>query len=294
MLHLSGISKTYPGNVPALQNINLDIPKGMFGLLGPNGAGKSSLMRTLATLQEPDTGSITFDGIDVLKDRTALRRTLGYLPQHFGAYPRTSVLAMLTHFAALKGIHGKQRDQVLKGLLVKTNLWDARHRSIDKFSGGMRQRYGIAQALIGNPKLIIVDEPTAGLDPAERRRFHNLLVELGADVVVLLSTHIVDDVEDICPHIAIMGRGKILLVGEAKALIQSLEGRLWILEGATKEQLADIRARHRVLSTRVKTGGTEVRLLADTPPAGAVAARATLEDVYFRSLLEHDQLSGLE
>lgn len=293
MLQLSALSKTYPGNIPALQNIHLSIGKGMFGLLGPNGAGKSSLMRTLATLQEPDTGSVTFDGIDVLKDKTALRRVLGYLPQQFGAYPRTSALAMLKHFAALKGIKGRECDRVVETLLVKTNLWDARHRSIDKFSGGMRQRYGIAQALIGDPKLIIVDEPTAGLDPAERRRFHNLLVELGADVVVLLSTHIVDDVEDICPNIAILAGGKILLSGESKTLVHHLEGKLWTLT-AQKTQLPQLRQQHRVISTRVKTDGVEVRILADTQPAGATAAQPMLEDVYFRALLEHGQLSGLE
>jgi ABC-2 type transport system ATP-binding protein len=293
MLHLSGVSKTYPGNIPALQDVHLDIRKGMFGLLGPNGAGKSSLMRTLATLQAPDTGSICFDGIDVLRDKMALRKVLGYLPQQFGAYPRTSALEMLRHFAALKGIRGRQGEQVVEHLLVKTNLWEARHRSIDKFSGGMKQRYGIAQALIGQPKLIIVDEPTAGLDPAERRRFHNLLVELGADVVVLLSTHIVDDVEDICPQIAIMGQGRILCAGESKALIEQLDGKLWVLT-SDKARLAELQKRYRVVSTRVKTEGLEVRVQADTPPAGAVAARPTLEDVYFCVLLEHGQLSGLE
>ena len=195
MLNLTGISKTYPGGVQALQDIHLDVPRGMFGLLGPNGAGKSTLMRTIATLQQPDRGSITFNGIDILQDKTALRRTLGYLPQEFGAYPRTSALAMLRHLAALKGIHGSQQQQVVENLLVKTNLWDARNKSIDKFSGGMKQRYGIAQALLGNPTLLIVDEPTAGLDPAERRRFLNILAEVGEETVVILSTHIVDDVE---------------------------------------------------------------------------------------------------
>ncbi len=293
MLNLSGLSKTYPGNIPALQNINLNIQKGMFGLLGPNGAGKSTLMRTLATLQEPDAGSITFDGIDVRREKNALRKVLGYLPQEFGAYPRTSATDMLNHFAALKGIHGKQRKQIVETLLVKTNLWEARHRSVDKFSGGMKQRYGIAQALIGSPKLIIVDEPTAGLDPAERRRFQNLLVELGADVVVLLSTHIVDDVEDICPQLAIMGQGKILLAGESSALIKGLEGKLWTLV-TEKARLAELRTRHRIISTRFKSGSLEVKVLADTQPPGMVAAQPTLEDVYFCALLENNQLSELE
>lgn len=293
MLKLSGLSKTYPGNIPALQNLDLEVQKGMFGLLGPNGAGKSTLMRTVATLQEPDAGSITFDGIDVLENKTALRRVLGYLPQEFGAYPRTSAVAMLRHFAALKGIHSKERDAAVENVLVKTNLWDARHRRVDQFSGGMKQRYGIAQALIGDPKLIIVDEPTAGLDPAERRRFQNLLGELGTDVVVLLSTHIVDDVEDICPRIAIMGRGKILLAGESNALIKRLEGRLWNLM-TEKAQLVELRARHRVVSTRFKSGSLEVRVLADTQPAGMAAARPTLEDVYFCALIENDLPAELE
>src|SRR5262245_12887994 len=188
MLNLTGISKTYPGGVHAMQDIHLDVPRGMFGLLGPNGAGKSSLMRTIATLQQPDSGAIAFNGIDILQDKTALRRTLGYLPQEFGAYPRTSALAMLKYLAALKGIHGAQQRQVVENLLVKTNLWDARNKSIDKYSGGMKQRYGIAQALLGNPALLIVDEPTAGLDPAERRRFLNILAEVGEETVVILST----------------------------------------------------------------------------------------------------------
>jgi ABC-type multidrug transport system ATPase subunit len=293
MLKLSGLSKTYPGNIPALQNINLEIQRGMFGLLGPNGAGKSTLMRTVATLQEPDAGSITFAGINVLKEKPALRKVLGYLPQEFGAYPRTSALTMLRHFAALKGIHGKQREAVVENILVKTNLWDARHRRVDRFSGGMKQRYGIAQALIGDPKLIIVDEPTAGLDPAERRRFQNLLVEIGTDVIVLLSTHIVDDVEDICPHVAIMGQGKILLAGESNALIKGLEGKLWSLV-AEKAQLPEIRARHSVVSTRFKSGSLEVRVLADSQPAGMAAARPTLEDVYFCTLIENSLPAELE
>ena len=193
-----------------MQDIHLNVPRGMFGLLGPNGAGKSTLMRTIATLQQPDRGSITFNGIDILKDKTALRRTLGYLPQEFGAYPRTPAVTMLKYIAALKGIHGNQQQQIVENLLVKTNLWDARHKSIDKFSGGMKQRYGIAQALLGNPTLLIVDEPTAGLDPAERRRFQNILAEVGEETAVILSTHIVDDVTELCSQFAIMGLGRIL------------------------------------------------------------------------------------
>jgi ABC-type multidrug transport system ATPase subunit len=293
MLYLSDVSKTYPGNIPALQNVNLTISKGLFGLLGPNGAGKSTLIRTMATLQEPDSGTITFDGIDVLKDKNGLRKVLGYLPQQFGAYPRTSAVEMLRHFAALKGIHSGKREQVVERLLVKTNLWEVRNRSINQFSGGMKQRYGIAQALIGDPKLIIVDEPTTGLDPLERRRFQNLLAELGTEVVVLLSTHIVDDVEEICPQLAILGRGKILLSGDSKVLVESLKGKLWTL-AIEKAQLVELQAQYRVISTRLKSGGLEVRILADTPPAGSLPARPTLEDVYFCTLLENNQLSELE
>lgn len=286
MLQISGLTKTYPGNVSALQDVSLGIDKGMFGLLGPNGAGKSTLMRTLATLQEPDAGTITFDGINVLKDKNALRQVLGYLPQEFGAYPRTSATDMLKHFAALKGIHGKQRDEVVEAVLLKTNLWDVRRRRVDQFSGGMKQRYGIAQALIGDPKLIIVDEPTAGLDPAERRRFQNLLVELGKEVVVLLSTHIVDDVEDICPRIAVMGRGKILVAGESDVLIRNLQGKLWSAL-REKSELPELRAQHRVVSTRLKPNGIEVRVLSDTQPARMQLAQPSLEDVYFSALVEN-------
>jgi ABC-type multidrug transport system ATPase subunit len=293
MLKLSGLSKTYPGNIPALQDIHLTIEKGMFGLLGPNGAGKSTLMRTIATLQEPDTGSITFDGIDALRDKNSLRQALGYLPQEFGAYPRTSAASMLKHFAALKGIHGQDRDCVVEDVLVKTNLWDVKDRSVDKFSGGMKQRYGIAQALLGNPKLIIVDEPTAGLDPVERRRFQNLLVELGEEVVVLLSTHIVDDVEDICPRIAIMAQGRILLTGESAALVSSLKGKLWSCL-SQRSQLAELRSKHRVVSTRIRAGGVEVKVFQDDSPQSMSAAEPKLEDVYFNALLANDISVELE
>ena len=293
MLNLTGISKTYPGGVPALQNVHLDVPKGMFGLLGPNGAGKSSLMRTIATLQQPDSGAITFNGIDVLQNKTALRRTLGYLPQEFGAYPRISALAMLKYLAALKGIHGNHQQQVVENLLVKTNLWDARHKSIDKFSGGMKQRYGIAQALLGNPALLIVDEPTAGLDPAERRRFQNILAEVGEETVVILSTHIVDDVRELCSQVAIMGRGRILKVGEPLQLMRELNGKLWTL-AVKREEVAEMRARYTVLSTRLKAGATEIRVLAETPPDGMQSAAAELEDVYFSTLIDHGLKDNLE
>ncbi len=293
MLNLTGISKTYPGGVPALQNVHLDVPKGMFGLLGPNGAGKSSLMRTIATLQQPDSGTITFNGIDVLQNKTALRRTLGYLPQEFGAYPRISALAMLKYLAALKGIHGNQQQQVVENLLVKTNLWDARHKSIDKFSGGMKQRYGIAQALLGNPALLIVDEPTAGLDPAERRRFQNILAEVGEETVVILSTHIVDDVRELCSQVAIIGRGRILKVGEPLQLMRELNGKLWTLV-VKREEVAAMRARYTVLSTRLKAGATEIRVLSETPPDGMQSTAAELEDVYFSTLIDHGLKDNLE
>lgn len=293
MLKLSGVSKTYPGGVQALQDINLTVGKGMFGLLGPNGAGKSSLMRTLATLQQPDTGAITFNDIDVLRDKTALRRVLGYLPQEFGAYPRTSALTMLKHLAALKGIHGPQQQQVVASLLHKTNLWEARDKSIDKFSGGMKQRYGIAQALLGNPALLIVDEPTAGLDPAERRRFQNVLAEVGEETVVILSTHIVDDVKELCSQVAIMGRGRILKVGEPLQLIRELRGKLWTVL-VERSEVAALRARHTVLSTRLKAGATEIRVLCETPPEGMLPAGPELEDVYFSTLIAHDLRDNLE
>jgi ABC-type multidrug transport system ATPase subunit len=293
MLNLTGISKTYPGGVQALQDINLEVPRGMFGLLGPNGAGKSTLMRTIATLQQPDRGSITFNGIDILRDKTALRRTLGYLPQEFGAYPRTSALTMLKHLAALKGIHGRQQRQVVENLLIKTNLWDARDKSIDRFSGGMKQRYGIAQALLGNPALLIVDEPTAGLDPAERRRFQNILAEVGEETVVILSTHIVDDVEELCSQVAIMGRGRLLKVGVPLQMIREMHGKLWT-QVVNRDEVAEMRTRHTVLSTRLMAGSTEIRVLSDTQPEGMLPATPELEDVYFSTLIAHHLKDHLE
>ena len=293
MLDLIGVSKTYPGGVHALQDIHLSVSGGMFGLLGPNGAGKSTLMRTLATLQQPDCGSITFNGINILKDRTALRRSLGYLPQEFGAYPRTSALQMLRHLAALKGIHGRSQQQAVEHLLAKTNLWDVRDKSVDKFSGGTKQRFGIAQALLGNPVLLIVDEPTAGLDPAERRRFLNMLSELSEDTAVILSTHIVDDVEELCSQVAIMGGGRILKAGEPRHLIEEISGRLWT-QVMRREEVSSIRSHYTVLSTRLKTGATEVRVLSDLRPEGMQPAIAELEDVYFATLIAHNLKNNLE
>jgi ABC-2 type transport system ATP-binding protein len=293
MLQLASVAKTYHGGVRALHDITLDVPRGLFGLLGPNGAGKSTLMRTLATLQAPDSGTITFDGIDVLRDKMALRRALGYLPQEFGAYPRTSAEAMLRHFAALKGIHGAQQKTVVERLLALTNLWDARKRSVDTFSGGMKQRYGIAQALLGSPRLLIVDEPTAGLDPAERRRFQNLLVEVGEEMVVILSTHLVDDVADLCPRLAIMGQGRILQTGSPQQLIDGIRGRLWscIVPRSAAQQL---RAQYNVISSRLKSGAMEVRVLANTAPPGMTAAVPTLEDIYFATLVQHGLSANLD
>ena len=292
MLSLSHLTKTYANGVRALDDVSLDIPGGMFGLLGPNGAGKSSLMRTIATLQTPDTGEITLAGpdgsINALTDQQQLRRTLGYLPQEFGAYPRTSPMVMLDHIAVLKGIRSRSdRVAMVEQLLVMTNLWDVRRASIDSFSGGMKQRFGIAQALIGEPALIIVDEPTAGLDPAERRRFHNLLAKIGENVVVILSTHIVEDVADLCPNMAIMGEGKILVQGEPAALVARLAGRLFAKRVSVAEA-PTLEASLPVVSTRLKAGQVELRVVAEESPGhGFEAAAATLEDVYFATLLQH-------
>ncbi len=295
MLTISGLSKTYPNDVKALDNVSLSIPAGMFGLLGPNGAGKSTLMRTIATLQEPDSGSIQLDDIDALKDKTALRRCLGYLPQEFGAYPRTSPEVMLNHVAVLKGITEKKvRKALVEQLLTKTNLWDVRKKSIDTFSGGMKQRFGIAQALIGEPKLIIVDEPTAGLDPAERRRFQNLLAKIGEDVVVILSTHIVDDVSDLCPRMAIMGEGRILIEGDPQSLTQALNGKLWSKVIPT-EQVATLPKSLPLVSTRMVAGKTEIRVMSEQQPEGEMTlASPTLEDVYFATLRQHNLQAELD
>lgn len=286
MLSITGLSKTYAGGVRALDGIDLDIPKGLFGLLGPNGAGKSTLMRTIATLQEANTGTIRFDGIDVSEDKIALQRRLGYLPQDFGTYPRISAQDMLRHFAALKGIHGAHNRAIVDRMLARTNLWEARSRSVDTFSGGMRQRFGIAQALLGDPDLLIVDEPTAGLDPAERRRFQNLLSEVGEDVVVILSTHIVEDIAALCPQVAIMAGGRILASGDPRVLSASLQGRLWT--GIASGPLAAAPdGTRQILFSRRFAGSTELRLVSENPPPGFAAAIPSLEDVYFKTLIDH-------
>jgi ABC-type multidrug transport system ATPase subunit len=285
MLAIRDLSKTYANGVRALREVTLDIPCGMFGLLGPNGAGKSSLMRTIATLQDPDRGSITLDGHDLLADKPATRRLLGYLPQEFGVYPRVSAEAMLDHFAVLKGVIVRsERRELVHALLRQVNLWDVRKRKLGTFSGGMRQRFGIAQALIGAPRLVIVDEPTAGLDPEERNRFLNLLAEIGERTVVILSTHIVEDVTDLCPRMAILAQGQVLLTGEPLQAIASLEGRVW-RRTIEKSELDGYRARMTILSTRLMAGRTQIHVLADSSPGeGFVAVAPDLEDVYFGRL----------
>jgi ABC-2 type transport system ATP-binding protein len=284
-LRINDLSKTYPNGVKALQNVTLSMPTGMFGLLGPNGAGKSTLMRTIATLQEADSGSITLGDIDVLRQKDEVRKLLGYLPQEFGVYPRISAEALLDHFATLKGIHDRrQRKELVAALLRRTNLYDVRKQNLGTYSGGMRQRFGIAQALLGNPKLIIVDEPTAGLDPGERVRFHNLLAEIGENVVVILSTHIVDDVSDLCSRMAIISGGRVLSEGEPAEAMRSLEGRIW-KRIVPKEQLAEYQKQHTVISTRLVGGKTVVHVLADArPDASFEPVPASLEDVYFSTL----------
>lgn len=285
MLAIRDLSKTYANGVRALREVTLDIPHGMFGLLGPNGAGKSSLMRTIATLQDPDRGSITLDGQDLLADKPATRRLLGYLPQEFGVYPKVSAEAMLDHFAVLKGVTVRgERRELVYALLRQVNLWDVRKRKLGTFSGGMRQRFGIAQALIGAPRLVIVDEPTAGLDPEERNRFLNLLAEIGERTVVILSTHIVEDVTDLCPRMAILAQGQVLLTGEPLEAIASLEGRVW-RRTIDKHELDGYRARMTILSTRLMAGRTQIHVLADSSPGeGFVAVAPDLEDVYFGRL----------
>lgn len=285
MLIIEALSHVYPGGVRALDDVNLTIPNGMYGLLGPNGAGKSTLMRIVATLQAPTSGFVRFGDIDVIRNPDALRRTLGYLPQDFGVYPRVSALDMLDHMAVLKGFANRRerRDQV-EGLLRQVNLWDHRNKALAGFSGGMRQRFGIAQALIGAPSLIIVDEPTAGLDPEERNRFLNLLAEIGENVVVLLSTHIVADVADLCPKMAILSEGRIVRDGAPTALIAELSGRIW-MKSVEKAELAAVRESHTIISSRLFAGRTVVHVLADSNPgSGFEPTPGGLEDVYFSTL----------
>ena len=286
MLEISNLSKRYPNGVQALSDVSLQIPAGMYGLLGPNGAGKSTLMRTIATLQQPDTGSITLDGLDVLNEPAELRRQLGYLPQDFGVYPRISALAMLDHMAVLKGFTDrKERSEIVDNLLQQTNLHDVRKKALAGFSGGMRQRFGIAQALIGDPKLIIVDEPTAGLDPEERNRFLNLLSDIGENKVVILSTHIVDDVTNLCPRMAIIAKGRIVREGKPSDLINDLRGSLWV-KTVDRPEVEGYRQRHNVISSNLFAGRSILHVLSDTDPGDNFQPHEPdLEDVYFSTLL---------
>lgn len=293
MLSIENLTHVYGNGTRALDGVSLEVPTGMFGLLGPNGAGKSTLMRSIATLQTPTSGSIRFGDIDVIKDPEQLRRTLGYLPQDFGVYPRVSAYDMLDHMAVLKGVAGaRERKDTVETLLNQVNLWPVRKKALAGFSGGMRQRFGIAQALIANPRLIIVDEPTAGLDPEERNRFLNLLAEIGENVVVILSTHIVEDVADLCPRMAVMADGRIQLEGAPGELMGRLSGRVW-KKTIDKAELEDHRARHEVISTRLVAGRTVIHVLADqSPGAGFEPVTGGLEDVYFSTLSASRRVSA--
>ena len=291
-LQIRGVSKTYANGVQALKNVTLTIPAGMYGLLGPNGAGKSTLMRMIATLQEPDTGTINVgpstgsgQAIDVVRQKDEVRKTLGYLPQEFGVYPKVSAESLLDHFAVLKGITERRtRKEIVEALLHKTNLWDVRKQKLGGYSGGMRQRFGVAVALLGSPRLMIVDEPTAGLDPAERVRFLNLLSELGQNSVVLLSTHIVEDVSELCTRMAIIDRGEILLEAEPLSAVEELQGRIWHRVIST-EALPELEREHAVISTKLYAGRTVAHVYCDsTPGPGFEPAVPDLEDVYFSAI----------
>ncbi|WP_046243784.1 ABC transporter ATP-binding protein [Hymenobacter terrenus] len=284
-LQIKNLSKTYPNGVKALDNVSLTIPQGMFGLLGPNGAGKSTLMRTIATLQDPDAGSIHLDAIDALHDKMALRRVLGYLPQEFGVYPRVSAEDLLDHMAVVKGVvHRGERRELVQALLEQTNLYSVRKRSISTFSGGMKQRFGIAQALIGQPLLIIVDEPTAGLDPTERNRFYNLLSEIGENIIVILSTHIVDDVRELCRNMAIIDQGRVLFAGQPQAALNELKGRVWE-KTIEKAELAAYQQQYQVISSKLLAGQPLIHVLGpDVASAGFRAVEPSLEDVFFSTI----------
>lgn len=289
MLSIRNLAKTYPGGVRALRGVSLEIPSGMFGLIGPNGAGKSTFMKILATLLDPDAGTATLDGLDLIANKDATRRLLGYLPQEFGVYPKMSAVDMLNHLAVMKGItKSGERKEIVEALLHQTNLWDVRKKALGGYSGGMKQRFGIAQALLANPKLIIVDEPTAGLDPAERNRFLNLLSAIGRDVVVILSTHIVADVRELCPRMAIISSGELILEGDPVKAIDAVKGRVWSKVVPTDAERDAIEKAFPVISMHRVGGLNEVRVYSETPLGdGFVAAEADLEDVYFRNLSQH-------
>ena len=284
-LKVNGVAKTYKNGVKALDNVSLTIPLGMYGLLGPNGAGKSTLMRTLATLQEPDAGSIHLGDIDVLKEKDAVRRCLGYLPQEFGVYPRISAEDMLSHLALLKGVaNSRERRETVKAMLERCNLYEVRKKALTSFSGGMRQRFGIAQALMGNPRLLIVDEPTAGLDPGERNRFYNLLAEVGEQVIVILSTHIVEDVMDLCTKMAIIHQGQVLYEGEPQAAIEELQGRIW-KRSIEKAQLVEYEKSYRIVSNKLVGGRPFLHVFGvENPGDGFVPTEPDLEDVFFTKI----------
>ena len=288
-LSIKNVSKTYSNNVEALKDVTLEVGNGMFGLLGPNGAGKSTLMRTIAGLQELDSGSITVGDIDVSKHKHELRKILGYLPQEFGLYPKVNALELFDHLATMKGItDSKERDELTKSLLSQTNLWKYRNRKLGTFSGGMKQRFGIAQALIGEPKLIIVDEPTAGLDPTERNRFHNLLSAIGENVIVILSTHIVEDVSDLCSKMAIIKDGKVKLVGEPLTLVKDLKAQVWT-GLVTKKDFKNVKNDHQVISSKLSMGKVQIRVLSDQEPIdGFKQVDPEIEDLYFATINELD------
>ena len=284
-LQINNLNKTYSNGVQALKDVTLTIPQGMFGLLGPNGAGKSSLMRTLATLQQADSGSVTLGDIDILKDKTKVREILGYLPQEFGVYPKISSYNMLNHIASLKGVSNKsERKALVESLLNKTNLWHVRNKSLGTYSGGMKQRFGIAQALIGDPSLIIVDEPTAGLDPAERIRFHNLLSEIGENTIVILSTHIVEDISNLCNNMAIICLGEVVAKGNPSELTEEIKGKIW-KKGIEKGDLEEYQSEMQVISTYLKAGQTIIHVLSEEQPDSTFEpSKANLEDVYFAEI----------
>jgi len=286
-LVIDNVSKTYANNVEALKNVNLEIGNGMFGLLGPNGAGKSTLMRTIAGLQDADSGSVTIGDINVARDKQTLREILGYLPQEFGLYPKVTAIELFDHLAVMKGITNKsEREKSTKGLLTQTNLWKYRNRKLGTYSGGMKQRFGIAQALIGDPKLIIVDEPTAGLDPTERNRFHNLLSEIGENVIVILSTHIVEDVSDLCSHMAIIKEGQVKLIGEPMSLIKGITKQVWT-GLVDKKEYKGIKKEYQLISSKLYMGKVQVRLLGDSQPIeGFEQSNSEIEDLYFATINE--------
>ena len=292
MLTIRNLSKTYDNGVQALKSVSLDIEAGLFGLLGPNGAGKSSLMRTIATLQQPCHGQISFDNKDVLHNPTILRKCLGYLPQEFGVYPRVSCVELLDHMALLKGITNKsERQDQIEALLHQTNLYDMRKKAVSSYSGGMKQRFGIAQALLGSPKLIIVDEPTAGLDPHERNRFHDLLCEIGENIIVILSTHIVEDVSQLCPNMAIMMAGEVRLKGKPKQLIADLDGCIWS-KTINREEITAYQNEFKVISSRLVTGRTQIHVQSEFQPAlGFEPVTPSLEDVYFATLAANNSVN---